>query len=272
LPVRAKQPTANSVTGFSPVLTRAWLAQARGEYASVRGFRVHAAELEQLSAPGFLVEQAKVAMADELRHAKTCEHLAVRYHSDTTFSIATALENIRKPVGEERKVAGDLQSMLTVLVGEGCWGETIGTMVASQQLRLTQEVEVKQMLAVILKEEMTHCALSWLTVAWALSVDATLLPHVKLVLKTLSERSAPAVPALQPVKDDQKSLEQYGVLTISTMDFMHQVKGPKLVQALFEHLLTQFTVQQQQPGQFNPDAYGFLELVERHVRQAAVSI
>src|SRR5205814_4301213 len=59
-------------------------------------------------------------------------------------------------------------------VAEGCVGETLGALLAAEQLRLASDPEVRRILQRIAKDELRHAELAWTFLAWALRSDPRL--------------------------------------------------------------------------------------------------
>jgi hypothetical protein len=143
-----------------PAATR---TSARGEYlaeaahleaASVYAFEKLARELLALSAPRALVEAAREAMSDEIRHALVVGALARA--SDGQPSV---------PVVEETPLRSRLELALDN-ASEGCVRETFGALVATYQAESASDARVRAIMATIAEDETRHAALSWALQAW----------------------------------------------------------------------------------------------------------
>jgi hypothetical protein len=156
------------ITLAAPVLTaelRAcvsahWLKQAEMEHASVAAFARFVLELLSLGAPPDLVSAATSALADETRHARSCYALASSY--------------AQQPLGPgQLDVSGalaelGLESIMTRAVLEGCVGETLAAIEASEAASLATDGTIRQVLSGIAEDEGRHAELSWRFLRWAL--------------------------------------------------------------------------------------------------------
>jgi len=208
-----------------------WLAQARGEQASVLGFENHYEELKKLEAPAHLLDHAVAAAHDELRHAQMCVTLASRFDPDgKEFEVPD--------VERKMEVSDTMESMITKLACEGCWGEMVGTLVAARQFQTTKDPQVCEILQTITREEFQHCLSAWNTAAWAINKSgAPLREHFKLTLEKLKSgvlmgpSSRTSGPAHMP------EVERYGIISSETHDEIEKTEGSALVSNLLAHLL-----------------------------------
>lgn len=119
------------------------------ESAAVGAFDRLARELSALGAPTSLVERARAARRDEIRHAKVVRHLA-RARGATVRSA----RNRRLPVRSALDVA--LENAV-----EGCVFETFGAAVATLQAERAEAADVREAFARIAADERAHAALAW---------------------------------------------------------------------------------------------------------------
>jgi hypothetical protein len=149
--------------GQRTALGRYFAETAQLEAASVDAFRILRAELRAHGAPRELTDAARVAAADEVRHARVTRRLARRYgpcppHKRPEARPVRTLE----AVAEENAV-------------EGCVRETYAALLAHHQALVANDPEVRTAMATIAADETRHAALAWGVAKWAepkLSPDA----------------------------------------------------------------------------------------------------
>jgi hypothetical protein len=135
-------------------LGRYFARSARLEAASVAAFEQLAEELRMFGAPRALVESARRAAEEEVRHAQVTSTLAERYGA--------------RPVAAQmarRRLRGRSEVALDNAV-EGCALETYSAYLATVQARLTQQHALGADLAQIARDETGHAAFSWQLAAW----------------------------------------------------------------------------------------------------------
>jgi hypothetical protein len=141
-------------------LAASWLKDALEEHASIAAFARFTLLLLSVGAPPELVIASQRASLDEVRHARECFALAQRYGS--------------RHVGPAELQVADSISVVTLAelaaltVAEGCVGETLGALLAAEQLTLASDQEVRRVLARVVKDEERHAELAWRFLAWAL--------------------------------------------------------------------------------------------------------
>lgn len=142
-------------------LTAAWLSDARLEHASVASFSRFLLHLLGLGAPAALVERAQAAISDEIRHARLCFALASRY--------------AEQPLGPgqlDLTGSAEVRSLADAAadaVLEGCVGETLAALDASDRLALSSDPDVRAALELISVDEAAHAELAWSFVRWAIA-------------------------------------------------------------------------------------------------------
>jgi hypothetical protein len=141
-------------------LAEAWTANGLLEHASVASFSRFALSLLAAGAPADLVHDTHRAALDEIVHARLCFALASAYKGETVAPGPF-------PVGAGVHVSASLAAIAVSTVGEGCVGETVAAVVASEQLARTTDPAVRAALARIASDEARHAELAWRTVAWA---------------------------------------------------------------------------------------------------------
>ena len=147
-------------------LAQSWLKDALEEHASIAAFARFTMLLLSVGAPPDLAIGSQRASLDEVRHARACFSLARRYGA--------------REVGPSELIVADslsamsLADVLELTVAEGCVGETLGALLAAEQLRFATDPEVRRILQRIAKDELRHAELAWTFLAWALRTDPRL--------------------------------------------------------------------------------------------------
>ncbi|MBL8740563.1 MAG: ferritin-like domain-containing protein [Myxococcales bacterium] len=106
------------------------------------------------------MEGAQLAMADEIRHTRSCLEMAARYGAGNV-----------EPGPLELGVVGgrvSLEDAVRSAVREGCVGETMAALLASRAAEAATDPHARATLAVIAEDETRHAALAWRFVAWAI--------------------------------------------------------------------------------------------------------
>jgi hypothetical protein len=145
-------------------LADAWLRDALLEHASVASFARFSLELMAVGAPAKLVEQAHAAAMDEVRHARLCFALAGAYAGCELAPAPFGFD------GGRVDVSADLAALAARAVQEGCIGETLAALQASEQLGCAVDGVVREVLSIIAEDEARHAELAWRFVRWAISV------------------------------------------------------------------------------------------------------
>lgn len=125
------------------------------EAASVPAFEQLTDELRAHGAPSSMLDGARAARRDEVRHARTMARLAARHGA-----------RVRVP-RVRRMPIKDMVAMAADNVAEGCVRETFGALVAHVQARRAQDPAVRAALRTIAHDETRHAALSWRIARWA---------------------------------------------------------------------------------------------------------
>lgn len=155
--------------GELPPIARYLVDAARLEAASVHAFRHVASELALHGAPRRLIDAARRAAADEVRHTRVTAGLARRFG-------ARRLERPRVVASPPR----DLEAMLLDNAVEGCVRETFGAAVGVWQSQYAAEVAVAEAMRHIAADELRHAALAWQLAAWGEpKLGATALRRVR---------------------------------------------------------------------------------------------
>ncbi|MDB4937800.1 MAG: putative lipoprotein, partial [Labilithrix sp.] len=150
--------------GLEPATVRArsalgayFASAARLEAASVTAFRRLREELASHGAPRELLDAAREAERDEVRHTRTMARLARRHGGRYT-----------RPRIEE-VAARSLETIAEENVVEGCARETFGALVAMWQAANVDDPRTARALREIAGDETRHAALSWEIARWSLS-------------------------------------------------------------------------------------------------------
>jgi hypothetical protein len=135
---------------------------ARLEAASVTAFRRLREELDLHGAPAELLEGARAAERDEVRHTRAMARLARRHGG----------RYVRPRVAEV--AARSLETIAEENAVEGCARETFGALLATWQAAHVDDRELADTLSEIASDETRHAALSWAIARWSLTqLDAS---------------------------------------------------------------------------------------------------
>lgn len=141
-------------------LSEAWSAIGRMEHASIAAFARFALELLAYGAPADLVADASSAMADETLHARLAYGLASAYAGQRLGPAELRVD------GSLDGLALDT-SVVTAFL-EGCIGETVAALEATEALAVATDAAVRAVLARVADDEARHAELAWRFVQWAL--------------------------------------------------------------------------------------------------------
>ena len=144
-------------------LAREWEADATLEHASIASFARLTLQLLALGAPPDLVALSQAASLDEIEHARSCFALASLYGGH-------AIGPDRLDVEGALSGGSDLAVVASETVREGCIGETIAALLASEQLEYAGHPQVREVLARIASDEARHAELAWKIVRWAIAI------------------------------------------------------------------------------------------------------
>jgi len=138
-----------------------YLRAGRMEHASIAAFARLALELLALGAPAPLLVGAHEAMADETEHARMTFALAGAYLCTSVGPGPLSIDGALGACTPERFFA--------TLVREGCIGETLAAVEASEALARAIDPVVRVVLARIAEDEAHHAALAWRTAQWLIA-------------------------------------------------------------------------------------------------------
>ncbi len=175
-----------------------WTRAGLMEHASIAAFARFTLGLLALGAPAELVQAGSAASADETRHAEVCFALASTYAGKATgpgpLEVRGALDDLT------------LATLLTTTIREGCAGETLAAIEASEQAAHASDPVVKRLLSAIAEDETRHAELAWRFVAWALERGGA---ELKQLARAEFQRCLLEDVALEPTV----GLERHGVLS-----------------------------------------------------------
>jgi hypothetical protein len=158
---RSCDPNLDGLTAADrAALADAWSRDALQEHASVASFSRASLALLAAGAPADLVEDTHRAALDEITHARLCFALASAY-------AGRAIAPGPFPLGGEVQVGTSLTAVVQSTVEEGCVGEIVAAVLASEQLARAVDPAVRAVLARIAADEARHAELAWRTAAWA---------------------------------------------------------------------------------------------------------
>jgi hypothetical protein len=143
-------------------LAASWLKDALEEHASIAAFARFTMLMLSVGAPPDLIADSQRASLDEIKHARACFALARRYGARDigpgALEVADSLGTL------------SLADLAVLTVQEGCVGETLGVLLASEQLAHAVDPEVTRILRKVVADENRHAELAWRFVKWAVSV------------------------------------------------------------------------------------------------------
>jgi hypothetical protein len=142
-------------------LADAWAIDGIEEHASIAAFSRFTMLLVAVGAPPEFVVASQRASLDEVAHARGCFGLARRYAGK---DVGPGRVLLRGAVPDETTLA----DLAALTVHEGCVGETLGVLLAMEQLAGAEDPEVRALLERIVRDEQRHAELAWRVVRWAL--------------------------------------------------------------------------------------------------------
>jgi hypothetical protein len=138
---------------------RVWTQVASLEHASVASFAKVALQLLALGAPPELLRATHAAGRDEIVHAQLAFAIA-------SASLGSDLGPIPLPAESLRLDRVDLESFAVATFRDGCVDETLGVIVAREQLQSETSPTIRRALERIIADEERHAELAWRTLAW----------------------------------------------------------------------------------------------------------
>ncbi len=154
------------------LLAETWLKDALEEHASVAAFARFTMHLLSVGAPPELLLMAQRAGIDEIAHARACFALAARYGGKRRGPTPLRVHDAMSGSG--------LAQIAELAAEEGCVGETLGAVLAREQLAVVTDAGAKKVLRKIAADEVRHAELSWRFVRWAVrNGDRTVAASVR---------------------------------------------------------------------------------------------
>jgi hypothetical protein len=141
-------------------LAEAWTDVALMEHASIAAFARFTLELLSLGAPPALVLEAQTALLDETIHARDAFALASAYAGR---GIGPGPLDVGLALGSRSPL-----DVVRTAILEGCIGETVAAVEATEALAHATDLAVRTALARVATDEARHAELAWRFVKWAL--------------------------------------------------------------------------------------------------------
>ncbi|HBQ12555.1 MAG TPA: hypothetical protein DEF51_15885 [Myxococcales bacterium] len=143
-----------AATGERATLGQYFAHVARLEASAVAAFDVMIDELSRLGAPEGLLDAAREAREDEVRHAASMGEVACSYG-------ATPLRPDIAPARERSAFEIALENAV-----EGCVRETFGALVGAHQALAAEDPAIAAAMRGVADDEIRHAELSWSVAAW----------------------------------------------------------------------------------------------------------
>ena len=209
-------------------LARRWAEVALMEHASVAAFARFTLQLLALGAPAELVAASQRASLDEVEHARACFGIASRFAGSPLGPGPLPADGVL----EANEL--DLAAVLELVIREGCFGETLAALAATEGAARAVDTEIRSVLEKIARDEREHAALAWRTLTWALErADEGLRRHVAEVFRS----AANAQSALSPGGEDEQGLSEYGLVRGSLWEQIRRQATARVILPLAEQLL-----------------------------------
>jgi hypothetical protein len=145
------------------VLVAHWTQIALMEHASIAAFARFALELLSLGAPPELLSQTHRALADETTHARDAFALASAYAGEAIGPGPLSMQGAMD--------SRSFDEIVETAVLEGCIGETVAALEASEALAFATDESVRAALSRVVEDEARHAELAYRFVRWALEVS-----------------------------------------------------------------------------------------------------
>jgi hypothetical protein len=166
-------------------IARAWAARARNELSTSTVFASISRALVGLGAPHAIVRAAATAVADEVRHAEICVHVARAYAGEPVFVAPAAVVEEPAPAAGD---AADLTAALFVVM-QSCINEGVACAYLQQCLAEATGVLARAAVRDILEDEIRHARFGWTLLASPL-IRPSWHAAIATSLPTLCERVA----------------------------------------------------------------------------------
>lgn len=141
-------------------LAQAWAREAAYEHASVASFQSAVIDWMALGAPWDLLEEAQRASLDEIAHARSLYAIASRHAGQAVRP------GVLPPRTQAATVTVERVTRETFL--DACVNECVAAVLAGERARQARDVDVREALATIARDEEAHAALAWRVLAWLL--------------------------------------------------------------------------------------------------------
>ena len=115
--------------GARVAAANAWKTAAQDEHAAIPAFKLLAHDLAMSRAPAHLIQAARLAAADEVRHARACLTMAARATGDVT-----SLGSVGAPPNHGEAHIDRLKRMAIEAWEDGCLGEGTAAAMARRSL------------------------------------------------------------------------------------------------------------------------------------------
>jgi len=136
-----------------------WSLRAHVELDAAARFRRLAALLRDTGARGVVIDMARAAADDELRHHVRCRALAQRFGA----SVATSIEPTAAPL--RTSALTPAEQVLYETVAMSCVTETLSAALLLEMRTAATDDEVRDTIDEILRDEVEHARLGWAHVA-----------------------------------------------------------------------------------------------------------
>lgn len=163
-------------------LAEGWSQLGLLEHASVAAFARFTLQLLGLGAPHALVLESNQAIFDETRHAELCFGLAASFGSTTAGP--------GKLDSQGALARTSLNDVVLDTFLEGCIGETVAALEATEALATATLPAVRQVLQQVAEDEARHAALAWRFVAWGAAQAPALVDGLRERLELELEQAA----------------------------------------------------------------------------------
>jgi hypothetical protein len=169
------------------------------EHASIAAFARFALQLLALGAPSELVRSTHEAIGDETEHARLAFALASAYGGKSMgpgeLAIDGSLDGSR------------VDAVLATLLREGCIGETLAAIEATEALEDACDPAVRAILATIARDETRHATLAWRTLAWL--VESGRIGRAR----ALDDVARALAEGVGPSQRNEAEMRGFGILT-----------------------------------------------------------
>jgi photosystem II stability/assembly factor-like uncharacterized protein len=212
------------------LLAAAWARDGQFEHASVASFARVVLELMHLGAPPELILAGRIAIADELEHARRCFALASRYAGNS-------LGPGPLPLPRTRASERDPVDVALAVFEEGCINESVAAAEAAIAAAECSDPQARATLERIAADEREHAALAWKTLRWLLdSHGHVVAPALRRQLVSLG---APLTRPTSGGSPDalERRLREHGRLPADERATIHRKVFAELIVPLSRELL-----------------------------------